>query len=65
MLTQGNLWQYLAEVDTQAKQLFDSIVDRMKAAEGVTEQLKEVNQLEWIYGMKILRHEHEKLFIAN
>lgn len=52
LLVEGKLWQYLADIDTQAKQMFDTIVDRMKAAEGVTEQLKEVNQLEWIYGMQ-------------
>ena len=28
--------------------MFDTLVEKMKEAEGVTEQLKEENQLEWI-----------------
>ena len=52
LLAEGKLWQYLADVDTHAQQMFDALVDSMKATEGVTEQLKEANQLEWIYGMQ-------------
>ena len=32
--------------------MFDTLVDQMKNAEGVTEQLKEENQLEWVYRMQ-------------
>lgn len=28
--------------------MFDTLVEQMKNAEGVTEQLKEENQMEWI-----------------
>lgn len=28
--------------------MFDTLVEQMKTAEGVTEQLKEENQMEWI-----------------
>ena len=31
--------------------MFDTLVDQMKNAEGVTEQLKEENQIEWIQKM--------------
>jgi len=48
LLAEGNLWQYLADIDTQAQQMFDTLVEQMKATEGVTEQLKEENQMEWI-----------------
>ena len=49
MLAEGKLWQYLADIDTQAQQMFDTLVEQMKKAECVTEQLKEENQLEWVY----------------
>lgn len=48
LLTEGKLWQYLADVDTQAQQMFDTLVGQMKVTEGITEQLKEENQLEWV-----------------
>ncbi len=48
LLAEGKLWQYLADIDTQAQQMFDTLVEQMKKAEGVTEQLKEENQMEWV-----------------
>ena len=48
LLTQGKLYQHCAEVETQAQDTFDSLVEQMKATEGVTEQLKEESQLEWV-----------------
>ena len=51
LLMQGKLYQHCAEVETQARDMFDVLVEQMKAAEGVTEQLKEENQLEWVCRM--------------
>ena len=52
LLTQGKLYQHCAEVENQARAMFDIIVEQMKEAEGVTEQLKEENQMEWVYCMQ-------------
>jgi len=52
LLAEGKLWQYLAAIDTQTQQMFDNLVEQMKAAEGVTEQLKEENQMEWVCRMQ-------------
>ena len=51
MLIQGKLYQHCAEVEAQARDMFDTLVEQMKEAEGVTEQLKEENQLEWVRRM--------------
>ena len=51
LLSQGKLYQHCAEVEFQARDMFDTLIDQMKVAEGVTEQLKEENQLEWIQMM--------------
>ena len=51
LLTQGKLYQHCAEVEKQAQQMLDTIVEQMKEAEGVTEQLKEENQMEWVCRM--------------
>ena len=48
LLTQGTLYQHCAQIDTQAQQIFTTLVDQMKVTEGVTETLKEENQLEWV-----------------
>ena len=52
LITQGKLYQHCAEVENQAREMFDSLVEQMKQAEGVTEQLKEENQLEWVCRMQ-------------
>lgn len=52
LLTQGKLYQHCAEVEKQAQQMFDTLVEQLKEAEGVTEQLKEENQMEWVCRMQ-------------
>ncbi len=52
LLIQGKLYQLCAEVENQARDMFDILVEQMKKAEGVTERLKEENQLEWICRMQ-------------
>ena len=48
LLTQGKLYQHCAEIDNQAQQMFDTLIEQTKKFEGVTEDLKEKNQLEWV-----------------
>ena len=52
LLTQGKLYQHCAEIEKQAQDMFDTLVEQMKKAEGVTEKLKEENQLEWVCRMQ-------------
>ena len=51
LLTQGKLYQHCAEVEKQAQQMFDTLVEQLKESEGVTETLKEYNQWEWVQRM--------------
>ena len=51
LLGQGKLYQHCAEVENQARAMFDMLVEQMKEAESVTEQLKEENQMEWVQRM--------------
>lgn len=44
----GKLNSYLTEIDQQAEKMFLRLVKQMTKLEGVTEQLKECNQMEWI-----------------
>ena len=52
LLIQGKLYQHCADVENQARDMFDTLVEQMKEAEGVTEHLKEKNQLKWICHMQ-------------
>lgn len=52
LLAEGKLWQYLENIDTQAQQMFDTLIGQMKKAEDITEQLKEENQMEWVRRME-------------
>ncbi len=40
LILTGNLWTYLADLNKQAEERLDLIIEQMKAAEGVTEKLK-------------------------
>lgn len=51
LLMQGKLYQHCAEVEKQANEMIDMLVEQMKVAEGVTEELKEKNQMEWVQKM--------------
>jgi hypothetical protein len=48
LLTSGRLNGYLADIEEQAQERFERLVEQMKQAQGITEQLKVENVLEWI-----------------
>ena len=48
LLTSGGLNAYLAEIDKQAQERFERLIEDMKQAQGITEQQKAENQLEWV-----------------
>lgn len=51
LLAEGKLWQYLADIDIQAQQMFNTLVEQMKETERITEHLKGDNQVKWIVRM--------------
>ena len=52
LLMQGKLYQHCAEIEKQAKDIHDTLIEQMKNTEGVTEQLKDENQMEWLCRMQ-------------
>ena len=48
LLLTGDLIDHLADINEQAEAMFDRLIDRMAKAQGITELLKEENQLQWI-----------------
>ena len=55
LLTSGKLNGYLADIDRQAEEMFLRLVKQLAEAEGVTEQLKADNQMEWVGRMNNIR----------
>lgn len=55
LLTSGRLNTYLADIDRQAQERFERLIEGMKQAQGITEQLKAENTLEWIGRMNNIR----------
>lgn len=47
MLMEGKLNTYLADIDRQAQERFERLIEDMKLAQGITEQLKAENALKW------------------
>ena len=65
LLLSGKLWTHLADVDEQAQERLDLIMEQMKAAEGVTEELKARNQLAWVQHMNSIRSRAEEIIYAE
>ncbi|MDD7292317.1 MAG: TnpV protein [Clostridiaceae bacterium] len=65
LLAQGKLWHYLADIDTQAQQMFDLLIEQMKEREGVTEQLKEENQMLWVQRMNNIQNRAKEVVMAK
>lgn len=61
LLTTGKLYDYLREIDAQANGQLDALITQMARAEGVTEQLKDENQMEWVRRMNNIRNRAEEI----
>ena len=55
LLTSGKLNGYLADINKQAEDMFFRLVKEIAKREGVTEQLKADNQMEWVGRMNNIR----------
>lgn len=54
LLTSGRLNAYLADIDRQAQERFERLIEGMQA-QGITERLKAENALEWVGRMNNIR----------
>ena len=61
LMLSGKLKEQIEEVDRQAEELFSQLVEQMKQAEDVTEQLKASNQMEWVRRMNNIRNRAEEI----
>lgn len=61
LLLSGKLDSHLADINQQAKDMFSQLVVKMADQEGITEQLKVENQMEWAKRMNSIRNQVEEI----
>ncbi|MBQ3194374.1 MAG: TnpV protein [Oscillospiraceae bacterium] len=65
LILSGQLWTYLADLNEQAQERLSLIIDQMKEAEGVTEELKASNQMAWVGAMNSIRNRAEEIILRE
>ena len=69
LILSGQLWTYLADLNEQAQERLSLIVDQMKEAEDVTEdvteELKAANQMAWVAAMNSIRNRAEEIILQE
>ena len=63
LVLDGQLWTYLADLNEQAQERLSLIVEQMKVAEGVTEELKASDQMDWVRAMNSIRNRAEEIVL--
>ena len=61
LLTTGSLYEYLRDIDIQANEQLELLIRQMAAVEGVSEQLKASDQIEWVRRMNNIRSRAEEI----
>ena len=57
----GQLWTYLADLNEQAQNRLERIIQQMQESEAVTEDLKMADQLAWVQAMNSIRSRAEEI----
>ena len=65
LVLSGELWTYLADLNEQAQSRFEVIIEQMKAAEGVTEGMKQHDQMAWVGAMNSIRNRAEEIILRE
>ena len=65
LMLSGKLKECIETINRQAEEMFSQLVDQMKQTEGVTEQLKATNQMEWVRRMNSIRNRAEEIVLRE
>ena len=65
MLLNGTLSAHVSEINRQAVEMLDRLIRQMARQEGVTEQLKAVDPIEWVRRMNGIRARAEEMTVAD
>lgn len=65
LVLSGKLWTLLADLDEQAADRYERIVEQMKEAESVTEKLKACDQMAWVRAMNSICNRAEEIVLVE
>lgn len=65
LVVTGRLFEHLAQINREASELLDRLIDQMKKAEGVTEELKGRDQMAWVGRMNNIKARAEEIVLAE
>ena len=65
LLLSGELWTYLADLNEQVQDRLEQMIDQMKMAEGVTEELKAADPMAWVGAMNNIRNRAEEIILQE
>ncbi len=65
LVLSGQFWTYLADLNEQVQERFSLMIEQMKAAEGVTEDLKASDQMAWVGAMNSIRNRAEEIILQE
>ena len=65
LLLSGKLWTYLADLNEQAREQMECMITQMKAAEGITEELKARDPMAWVGAMNGIRSRAEGIILRE
>ena len=65
LVLEGQLWNYLADLNEQAHNRIQLIIKQMKAAESVTEELKAKDQMAWVRAVSSIHNRAEEIILRE
>ena len=61
LLLSGELWTYLADLNQQAQDRLERMIEQMKVSEGITEALKASDPMAWVQHMNNIHARAEEI----
>ena len=65
LLLSGKLNAHLEEIDRAAIEMYDLLIEQYAERQGVTEELKARNQMEWVRRMNSIREQAEEAILRD
>ena len=65
LVLDGQFWTYLADLNEQAQERLSLIVEQIKVAEGVSDELKAADQMAWIQAMNSIHNRAEEIVLEE
>ena len=65
LLLPGKLWAYLADLNEQARKRMECMITQMKAADGVTEELKARDSMAWVGAMNRIHSQAQEIILRE